>query len=147
MVQRTCTTSEQCTSWLALTILWIHNCQKIWSIQDINGFHFHSTIFEDAHPLAATCNTGVVVRAVNVEGQETNYYGVIKDILELTFGGDKDLRVVFFYYDWFDPTHGTRENKYGMVEIKREERVGGHDNFVLALMSTGLLYDVSMFKA
>jgi hypothetical protein len=98
---------------------------------DINGFRFRSTIFEDAHPLAATCNTGVVVRAVDDEGQEINYYGVIKDILELTFGGDKDLRVVFFYYDWFDPTHGTRENKYGMVQIKHEERVCGHDNFVL----------------
>jgi hypothetical protein len=51
------------------------------------------------------------------EGWKTNYYGVIKDILELTFGGDKDLRVVFFYCDWF----GTRENQYGMVEIKHEE--------------------------
>jgi hypothetical protein len=29
---------------------------------DVNGFHFHSSIFEHARPLAATCNTGVVVR-------------------------------------------------------------------------------------
>jgi hypothetical protein len=78
---------------------------------DVNGFHFHSTIFEDARPLAVTCNTGVVVRAVDDEGQETNYHGVIKDTLELTFGGDKDLRVVFFYCYWFDPTHGTRVKK------------------------------------
>jgi hypothetical protein len=56
-------------------------------------------IFEDARPLAATCNTRVVVRAVDDEGRETNYYGVIKYILELTFGSDKDLRVVFFYCD------------------------------------------------
>jgi hypothetical protein len=100
---------------------------------DVNGFCFHSTIFEDARPLVATCNTGVVVRAVDDVGWETNYYEVIKDILELTFGGDKDLRVVFFYCDWLDPTRGTREKKYGMVEIKHEERVRGHDNFVLGL--------------
>jgi hypothetical protein len=81
----------------------------------------------------ATCNTRVVVRVVDDQGQEANYYGVIKDILELTFGGDKDLRVVFFYFDWFDPTHGTQENKYAMVEIKHEEWVRGHDNFVLEL--------------
>jgi hypothetical protein len=99
----------------------------------VNGFHFRSTIFEDAHLLAVTCNTGVVVRAVDDEGRETNYYGVIKDILELTFVGDKDLRVVFFYCDWFDPTRGSRVNKYGMVEIKHEEQVHGHDNFVLGL--------------
>jgi hypothetical protein len=100
---------------------------------DVNDFHFRSTIFEDARPLAATCNTRFVVRAVDDEGRETNYYGVIKDILKLTFGGNKDLRVVFFYYDWFDPTHGIRENKYIMVQIKHEERVRGHDNFVIAL--------------
>jgi hypothetical protein len=82
----------------------------------VNDFHFRLTIFEDAHPLAATCNAGVVVRAVDDEGRETNYYGVIKDILELTFGEDKDLRVVFIYCDLFDPTHGTRENKYGMLK-------------------------------
>jgi hypothetical protein len=33
------------------------------------------------------------------ERRETNYYGVIKDVLELTFRGDNDLRVVFFYCD------------------------------------------------
>jgi hypothetical protein len=35
---------------------------------DVNDFRFRSTIFEDARPLAATCNTGVVVRAVDDEG-------------------------------------------------------------------------------
>jgi hypothetical protein len=66
---------------------------------DVNGFCFRLTIFEDARPLEMTCNTRVVVRAVDDEGRETNYSRVIKDILELTFGGDKDLRVVFFYCD------------------------------------------------
>jgi hypothetical protein len=61
-------------------------------------------------------------------------------MLELTFGGDKDLRVVFFYCDWFDPTSGTRKNKYGMVEIKHEEQVHGHDNFVLALQCQQVYY-------
>jgi hypothetical protein len=100
---------------------------------DVNGFCFRSTIFEDARPLAATCNTRVVVRPIDDEGWETNYYGVIKDILELTFRGDKDLRVVFIYCDWFDPTRGTRVNKYSIVEIKHEKRVCGHNNFVLGL--------------
>jgi hypothetical protein len=107
---------------------------------DVNDFRFRSTIFEDACPLVATCNIGVLVREVDDEGRETNYYGVIKDILELTFGGDKDLRVVFFYCDWFDPTCGTRENHYGMVEIKHEERVRGHDNFVLVLQCHHVYY-------
>jgi hypothetical protein len=106
----------------------------------VNDFHFRSTIFEDACPLAATCNTRVVVTTFDDEGWETNYYGVIKDILDLTFGGDKDLRVVFFYCDWFDPTHGNRVNKYDMVEIKHEEGVCGHDNFALGLQCHQVYY-------
>jgi hypothetical protein len=64
----------------------------------------------------ATCNTGVVVRAVDDEGWETNYYEVIKDMLELIFGGDKDLRVVFFYCDWYDPTRGTQHKNIAWLK-------------------------------
>jgi hypothetical protein len=61
----------------------------------------------------------------------TNYYGVIKDILEYKFFGDKQLKVVFFNYDWFTP-NTTRENQYGMVEVKHNNRLQGHDTIILA---------------
>jgi hypothetical protein len=38
------------------------------------------------------------MRAIDVEGRETNYYGIINKILEFSFTGNKD-QVVFFYYD------------------------------------------------
>jgi hypothetical protein len=106
----------------------------------VGGKYMHFMTTNNAHPLATTCNIGVVVRTVDDEGLETNYFGVIKDILELTLGGDKDLRVVFFYCDWFDPTRGTRVNKYSMVEIKHKEQVCGHDNFVLWLQCHQVYY-------
>jgi hypothetical protein len=28
------------------------------------------------------------------------------------------MKTVFFNCDWFDPYHGTRENNFGMVEVK-----------------------------
>jgi hypothetical protein len=36
---------------------------------DVNGFRFRSTWFEDAHPLTATINSGVVTRAVMMKGR------------------------------------------------------------------------------
>lgn len=36
---------------------------------------FWSTRFEDAHPLVATINSGVVTRVIDDEGKVTNYYG------------------------------------------------------------------------
>jgi hypothetical protein len=34
------------------------------------------------------------------------------------FGGAKELKVVFFEYDWFDPVNGPRVDDFGMVEEK-----------------------------
>jgi hypothetical protein len=38
------------------------------------------------------------------------------------------------------PLRGTRVNKYDIVEIKHEERVRGHDNFVLGLQCQHVYY-------
>ena len=78
---------------------------------DVNGFRFRSTRFEDAQPLAATINSRVVTRVVDDEGKVTNYYGVIKDILEYMFFGDKQLKVVFFDCDLFSPNNAMREKQ------------------------------------
>jgi hypothetical protein len=106
---------------------------------DVNGFRFRSTRFEDAHPLAATTNSRVVTRAVDDEGKVTNYYGVINDILEYKFFRDKQLKVVFFDCDWFTPNI-TRENQYGMVEVKHNDRLQGHDTIILVHQSEQVYY-------
>jgi hypothetical protein len=48
-------------------------------------------------------------------------------ILEYTFGGAKELKVVFFEYDWFDPVNGTRVDDFGMVEMKHESHYSGNN--------------------
>jgi hypothetical protein len=99
---------------------------------DVNGFRFLSAPFEVAHPRAAIVNSGVVTRAIYEQGQEINYYGIIQRILEFSFAGDKELKVVIFICNWFDSIHGIRHNKYGMVEIKHNAKLPGNDDFILA---------------
>jgi hypothetical protein len=53
-------------------------------------------------------NSGVVTRAIDAEGCETNYYGIIKKILGFSFTRNKELKVVFIDCDWFDSNNGTR---------------------------------------
>jgi hypothetical protein len=105
---------------------------KSYGQYDTNEFHFHSTIFEASHPLAVTTNTGVVTRVVDVNGHESKYYGVIKNIIKHMFARNKNLKIVFFGCDWFDPYHGTQENNFGMVEVKHARQPCGCDPFVLA---------------
>lgn len=60
---------------------------------DVNGFRFRTARFEAARPRAATCNSGVVTKAFDSREQIINYYGVLQNIIEYTFGGSKELRV------------------------------------------------------
>jgi hypothetical protein len=91
---------------------------KSYGRYDVNGFRFRSTIFGASRPLAATTNTRVVTRAIDADSYESKYYGVIKNIIEYSFARNKNMKTVFFDCDWFDPYHGTRENNFGMVEVK-----------------------------
>jgi hypothetical protein len=107
---------------------------------DVNGFHFWSAPFEDAHPQAATANSRVVTIAINEQGQEINCYGIIQQILEFSFAGHKELKVVFFVCNWFDSIHGIWHNKYGMVEFKHNAKLWGNDYFILAPQVEQLYY-------
>jgi hypothetical protein len=70
---------------------------------------------EASHPLAATTNSIVVAR-----GEDAS--GILQKIIEHTFDGAKELKVVFFQCDWFDPVNDTRVDDFGMVEVKHESR-------------------------
>jgi hypothetical protein len=73
-----------------------------YSRYDINGYRFRMAKLEASHPLATTCNSGVVTSGEDASGVATDYYGVLQKIIEYTFGGTKELNVVFFQCDWFD---------------------------------------------
>jgi hypothetical protein len=63
---------------------------------DINRYHFQTAKLEASHPLAATINSRVVANSEDASGLVANYYGVLQKIIEYTFGGTKELKVVFF---------------------------------------------------
>jgi hypothetical protein len=78
-----------------------------------------------SHPLAATTNNRVVTSGEDITGHITNYYDILQNIIEYTFGGAKELRVVFFQCDWFDPINDTRVDDFGVVEVKHELHYSG----------------------
>jgi hypothetical protein len=48
---------------------------------------------EASHPLVATTNNGVVAKGKGASGLVADYYGILKKIIEYTFGGTKELMV------------------------------------------------------
>ena len=101
---------------------------------DIGEYRFRTARLEESRPLAATRNSGVVATSYNDVGGYDDYYGVLQDITEYTFGGRKPLKLVTFDCTWFDPVVGTRVDEFGIVEVKHASRYKGnkYDNLVLA---------------
>jgi hypothetical protein len=94
---------------------------------DINGYHFRTAKLEASRPLVATTNSRVVANNEDTSGVAADYYGVLQKIIEYTFGGTKELKVVFFHCDWFDLVNGTRVDDLGMLEVKHESRYSGNN--------------------
>jgi hypothetical protein len=102
-----------------------------YSRYDINGYHFWTVKLDVSHTLATTSNNRVVTSVVDATDDVTDYYDALQKIIEYTFWGAKELRVVFFYCDWFDPISGTRVDDFGMVEVKHKSHLSCN-NIVLA---------------
>jgi hypothetical protein len=80
-----------------------------------------------SHPLATTTNNGVVANGEYASRLAADYYGRLQKILEYTFSGAKELKVVFFECDWFDRVNDTKVNDFGMVEVKHESCYSGNN--------------------
>jgi hypothetical protein len=102
-----------------------------YSCSDINEYHFRMAKLEASRPLAATTNNRLVTSGEDAIDHVTDYYGILQYIVEYTFGGAKELKVVFFQCDLFDPINGTRMDEFDMVEVKHESRYSG-SNLLLA---------------
>jgi hypothetical protein len=94
---------------------------------DINRYHFHTVKLEASCPLAFTTNSGVVANSKDASELAADYYGVLQKIIEYTFGGTKELNVLFFQCDWFDSINDTRVDDFGMVEVKHESCYSGNN--------------------
>jgi hypothetical protein len=93
-----------------------------YSHYDINEYRFLTVKLEASHPLAATTNSGVVTSGEDAINYVTNYYVILQNIVEYMFDDAKELEVVFFQCDWFDPINDTRVDDFSMVEVKHELR-------------------------
>ncbi|XP_040369498.1 uncharacterized protein LOC112186204 [Rosa chinensis] len=114
----------------------------------INGFRFHVKSIDVE---GNTQNSGVFVRAVEdnyVSARDHNpraalldYYGVVKDIIELDY--HRGRRVVLFDCDWIDGRVRDRyikTDEYGFVLVNFKHLLPGPDTFTLGSNANQLFY-------
>lgn len=76
---------------------------------DVNGYRFRSEKYESAKSGLSTVNTGVCVSCVDDDNNVIDYFGVIEDIIKITWEGSMNLELVLFDC-WFDPTNSVLAN-------------------------------------
>ena len=79
-------------------------------------------------------NSGVCVQGDAGEG-ESDWYGVIKEILELEYVGEPMKTIVLFNCEWYNPTRSSRtlkHNHYKVTKVNHTKRYGRYDTFIIA---------------
>jgi hypothetical protein len=98
---------------------------------DVNNFRFRSEKYEKSWPSLTTTNSGVFLSCTE-DSSTTDYYGVIEDIIEVTFEGAQQINLVLFECRWFHPINGIRKSpNIGLIEVNPNTKLPGYEPFVL----------------
>jgi hypothetical protein len=108
----------------------------------INGFRFHTKEHAEGRK---TENYGVCVKGGEHGNNGVEYYGILKEVIELQYPGHPLMSVVLFKCDWFDPTpnRGCRVHpQYQLVDVNSKRRYPNFDPFVLAQQAQQVYFAV-----
>ncbi|KAM3236207.1 hypothetical protein P3L10_016244 [Capsicum annuum] len=96
----------------------------------VNGFHGNAR---------SSMNSGVCISDLNFG----DFYGRIKEIIEVAYREAHLKRTILFKYEWFDPTMNVgfkKHNQYKLVDINHCRRYKKSEPFILAMQATQVCY-------
>lgn len=98
------------------------------------GFAFHTVNYGRGK---STVNYGV-----SVKGDSSDFYGIIEEIIEITYVGLVNMKCVLFRCEWYDPVlgRGTRKNNLGVIDVNSARRYDKYDPFILASQADQVCY-------
>lgn len=106
----------------------------------VNGFCFHTESWSEGRK---TNNCGVWVKGTDGGGNETDFFGILKNIVELRYMGEHNKTVVLFMCEWFDPSpRGTRicHRECEIIEVKKGRKYSKYEPFIIAQQARQVYY-------
>ncbi|KAK9287212.1 hypothetical protein L1049_015625 [Liquidambar formosana] len=103
----------------------------------VNGFRFHTEKYGEHH---RTQNSGVVVKGEHQSEEEVDFYGVLTDVIMLSYCGGN--RVFLFKCDWWDIGNkkmGIHQDDH-FTSVNTARKWYGDDPFVLASQVKQVFY-------
>ncbi|KAJ9188760.1 hypothetical protein P3X46_000125 [Hevea brasiliensis] len=103
----------------------------------VNGFKFHT---HDYGRDRKTLNSGVWVKGSCYNEYESDYYGLLNEVLQLEYFGVGN-NIILFKCEWFDTNKGIRVHpQHGLIEIHPKSRLASNDPFILAHQAQQVCY-------
>ncbi|KAG7528519.1 hypothetical protein ISN44_Un175g000020 [Arabidopsis suecica] len=127
---------------------WVHelvegpeNKVKSWPMYFTRGYMFHT---RNHGRTRKTMNYGVCVRGQNYSeaSHEEDFFGTVEKIIELEYPGLVNLKITFFYCEWFDPKvgKGIRISDGGVVDVLQSKRYQNYEPFILGSQADQVCY-------
>ncbi|KAL3361326.1 hypothetical protein AABB24_014301, partial [Solanum stoloniferum] len=104
---------------------------RSWSVYFTNGNKFYTASWGEGK---STYNSGVCVSGTGQDGTINEYYGVLKEIIELEWPMAPFMKLVLFYFDWFDTSkHGMKVDiHFCIVDVRKRGIYSKFDPFIYA---------------
>lgn len=98
------------------------------------GFAFHT--INDGRG-KSTVNYGI-----SISGDTSDFYGILTEIIEVTYPGLVNLKYVLFVCEWYDPIlrRGIQKNNLGVIDVHSSRKYEKYDPFVLAAHADQVCY-------
>ena len=83
----------------------------------VNGYKFLTDSYGCDR---STSNSGVCIKGTNYSASSNDYYGILKEIVELEYLGEPIKKIFLFNCEWYDSTLNRGMNidkKYKLIEV------------------------------
>lgn len=109
-----------------------------------NGCRFHTL---DSTIGLTTYNSGVMVKGSCYGEDNLNYYGVLREVLEIEYPMQRPNKIFLFKCDWYDPERGVVIDPFtGIVDVIPGKYIRRFEPFVLASQVDQICYVPSVGK-
>ncbi|KAL0455877.1 UNVERIFIED_CONTAM: hypothetical protein Slati_0926900 [Sesamum latifolium] len=96
----------------------------------VNGYNFQT---ERHNTGKSTMNCGVCVKSSSYTDEDNDFYGIIEEIIQLTYPLILDLHIILFKCRWVDPVRGMKVNpRYHLVDVNFKKLYQKDESFILA---------------
>ncbi|XP_057999062.1 uncharacterized protein LOC110665227 [Hevea brasiliensis] len=113
---------------------------KSYPMYFINGYRFHTS----SHGAnRSTMNSGFCIRGSTYDDNSNDYYGILKEVVQIEYPALPIKRTILFKCEWFDltPDVGIKVHKqYNIVDINLRKRLNKYEPFILASQAEQVVY-------